>query len=257
MPGTAPLQGFLGYIYKRLILHIMLQEVENLCYTLHTLNCHNVSSEHAIRTNREPSDKWHNSVPTYFVYSFFTFNSIYSIDWAESIKREQVVYAEGSQQGMINSLIRFCYDKSSIEHKKNIKSELLKLHDESYIHDALDSITPDISELGSVVDEETDRRGYIHKPIERFIDAFECFLKSNTPKVRDIIDITLFIYRIRCNIFHGVKMVSELDGESLYVKRELQKLKVYTSFLNELNSFCLKSIQDTISRLMPENGEEQ
>ena len=55
---------------------------------LEVLHRDSASLEHAIR---KYDDRWHEFLPSRFVYSFFTFNTLYSVDWEKSLRTGKLV----------------------------------------------------------------------------------------------------------------------------------------------------------------------
>ena len=205
------------------------------------LNDNTVESIHQIKLKEEK--EWHDSVPTYFIYSFFTFNSVYSIDWEKTKDRTELTYTDYGENLSIKRLLDFCFrdpNKQDLYYLSNIVRSSLQ---EDFVKRTLGYIKPDISERGNVVYQEEDNKGFIHHPIEEFKEAFNRFLKSDCPSRNDCNTIVQFIYRVRCNLFHGLKLVCQLGNPNDEVKHELDKMKIYTTYLNQLNSFCIRQIK--------------
>ena len=64
--------------------------------------------KHAIQ---EVDEKWELFIPTHFVYEFFIFNTLYSIDWQQSLLSKKIIHyrnfsagEEDKQLGYINCI---------------------------------------------------------------------------------------------------------------------------------------------------------
>ena len=216
-------------------------KIRNYCIMIDHLNDNTVASIHQIKLKDEAV--WHDSVPTYFIYSFFTFNSIYSIDWEKTKDRTELTYTDYGENLSIKRLLDFCFrdpNKQDLYYLNKFVSSSLQ---EDFVKQTLDYIKPDKSEIGNVVYQEKDNKGIIHHPIEEFKEAFNKFIKTDNPSKTDCITIALFIYRVRCNLFHGLKLVCQLGDPNENVSQELDKMKIYTIYLNQLNSFCIRQIK--------------
>ncbi|MBQ9201944.1 MAG: hypothetical protein IJ154_06210 [Bacteroidales bacterium] len=229
------------------------KEIKQYCLTIDHLNYNTIHSAHQIKQGVE--DKWRDSIPTYFIYSFFTFNSIYSIDWGKTKSENELTYhSEGFERTRINKLLSFCFEGAE-EQAKITFSEFIKknLPDKFDTHDKFDTqvflglIKEDKNEKGNVKEIVEDKFGRYHYPIKDFKDAFRRFMKRDIPNEDECQKIAQFIYSVRCNLFHGLKQVVQLENRNSDIEKELYKLKVYTAFLNGINSFCINQIKHEFS----------
>lgn len=62
-----------------------IQEQLNDLYKLH------LDSKNLTHGIRERNASWQVYLPTKFIYSYFTFNTIYSVNWAESLEQNKVL----------------------------------------------------------------------------------------------------------------------------------------------------------------------
>ena len=206
---------------------------------LEVLHRDSASLEHAIR---KYDDQWHEFLPSRFVYSFFTFNTLYAIDWKESLaKGELVCYDDEdyprksenerfSEANRYHRYIDFCFSDR----------EFVKVYEEfffAFIGQTFD--TRDIlRELGNIrVDEKSS--GAIKKKyfIRNFYDACALTLNSKTLDIDNCRTILTFIYKIRCNIFHGTKTLKELHNKS-----QQKRIDIYTVFLIAINQMVFSYI---------------
>lgn len=223
------------------------KQIRNYCIMLDHLNGNTVSTQHQIKLVDDKN--WHNSIPTYFIYSFFTFNTIYTIDWEQTYSTNQLSYSDlSSEIRKISSLIDYCFKSADRDSLSYFKSRVIGKYDEAFYYEALDYIEPDETELGNIQETVEDTNGFIHHPIDEMTQSFSRFIENSIPQKRDIKSIAIFIYLVRCNIFHGLKLICQLyDNPNEKTIREIHKLKAYTAFLNELNTFCIRQINISFS----------
>ena len=215
--------------------------IRNYCMMIEHLNDNTVASVHQIKLKDEK--EWHDSIPTYFIYSFFTFNSIYSIDWEKTKDNNKFTYSCYGEKLSISRLLYFCFQNANSQDKYYLVYNVRSVLQESFVSQSLEYIKPDESSIGNVVTKEKDSKGRTHYPIIEFKNAVSKFMKGDTPNMNDCDAIAQFIYKIRCNLFHGLKLVCQLEKPNDDLAHELDKLKVYTVFLNSLNSFCIRQVK--------------
>lgn len=170
----------------------LLQSVQNL-KALHEDVC---MTEHAMY---ERHKRYMPYEPTYFLYNYFCFNTVFSIDWEASIKEGTVQDGEQSEEKRIKKLIDFCFSYSGFA----------------------DSFFPTFLEIVTVrfgVSEITKAMESIVIDNKRIDDDFINSFKSACGKVltekgftvRDLKTVFSFIYAVRCNIVHGTKSMQDM-----------------------------------------------
>lgn len=191
--------------------------------------------EHGIKDVGLESD-WKVFSPTRFIYSYFTFNSIFNIDWDKSLRQEEAVYWAQDVSGrfprekdQIKGYVRFCRDDvgSDISRvfAKSLQSSLF-LFGIQDPHKALLGIRPK---------NETTR-------VRRYREAFPtnfAKLQANALEPADhystLITALMFIYAVRNNVFHGSKTRIEMEDES-----QQQRLLIYSALLIATNSLLFE-----------------
>lgn len=170
----------------------LLKSVENL-RTLHEDVC---MTEHAMY---EGQKRFMPYEPTYFLYNYFCFNTIFSIDWEASVKEGVVQESELSEEKRIKRLIDFCFSypgfaESFFPTFKDIVTIRFELTE---IENAMEAIVAD--------DKRID---------EAFIGSFQSacgkVLTEKGFNVRDLKTVYSFIYAVRCNIVHGTKSMQHM-----------------------------------------------
>lgn len=209
--------------------------------TLFTIHLDTASSEHGIRTIREQDGKYKKFTPTSFVYAFFEFNILYNYDWNLSVTNKRLIaydddgYVPGtdilkyfyktdeglkiSERNKIKLFVQFCFNDRNFAkgYRENFYIILSRIYNDVEIKKALnkDKIT---------IDETIDQ-----EDIDSFIEALYNILEEgcdNTFK-DDIITCLLFIYKIRCNLFHGHKTIRDIEGSV----NQRTKLTIYFYFI--------------------------
>lgn len=234
-------------------------DVKNLIDSLKSLADLNGRLQHQFKEPQE--GKWRDSIQTYFIYSFFTFNGLYSVNWEKSIKQKRVVYwSDGnggkasessirndtgkmSEVSCIKKLIDFSLKRCSSDKLQELRNQMLKNWTSKDVILLANAVLEDNSKLGSIQNEYVDKNKIVYRPIQDYQTAVNSFMSTEMKNpIFDIQQIAIFIYKIRCNIFHGVKCLEELAADVKWIEQD--KLKWYTDFLNALNMFCLNRLKD-------------
>jgi hypothetical protein len=181
------------------------------------------SMEHAIRWW---GGEWKPYRPTRFIYSFFTFNSLYSIDWNKSLERRMLISHDGdntSEAERYHKYIDFCFQNSDFVERYG-----------SFVYEYVTSefsVAEILQEFTRINVDKTPNGGiYTQDFIDRFYDAcVDCLERRNFNK-RNCLMMVKFIYKIRCNIFHGTKTLKEL-----YDINQQRRIEIYTAIIIAVN----------------------
>ena len=177
------------------------------------------SMKHGIRQDGE----WIDYYPTYFIYSFFAFNSLYNYDWETSLRiGELKEYDEQmGERYKQKSYIDFVFSDPLFTsvYKDQFTRDFTRYFSKETI----------IQELESMSDDRFHRRMMISSVNSLFKrDRFN----------KDIVDeITKYLYRVRNNIFHGAKSVKEMEDLG-----QQRRLIIYASFVIALNQMVFSYI---------------
>lgn len=186
--------------------------------------------EHAIKE----FDSWKPYIPTQFIYTFFTFNTLYNIDWRRSLrKRDICMCTYGGEEYRYNLYLKFCCNETHYDFLIEYKDFFIRCvtfkHSSDEILKLLKNIELDVNDRGSIQDPEQ---------INKFISACTKCLKGNRLDYDILKDILDFIYQIRCNLFHGVKTMDMLKSEA-----QQKRLEIYTSFIVAINQMIFSYLQ--------------
>jgi hypothetical protein len=158
--------------------------------------------EHGISYQRS---NWELFEPSKFIYSFFTFNMLYEINWEETLSRVLIPNTRRKDftSNKIILLLKFIYshldDFSFISFYKKYDTELS-------IIDNSKSIRRDINIL------KKDKTTFLRNRntyLENFTTALKNLKKGNI-SIEDHYKLIIFCYQVRNNIFHGLKKATEM-----------------------------------------------
>jgi hypothetical protein len=208
-------------------------------HDLFGLHSASLELEHAVRQGHE--GEWQAFSPSRFVYAFFTFNSIYAWNWEKSFRENKLVEWEqivdpktGRTRDMREyeqflDLIAF-YNNVLGDDTPRIVAKLVdKLLDLFGIVDAQDKLTR--------ID-RTNEDGKMKNLREKFPKAFATICEATAPTQKHhqaLRDALNFIYRVRCNIFHGSKRTIEMQNPE-----QQTRLLIYTSVLIATNGLLFE-----------------
>ncbi len=196
-------------------------------FTLRIVHKSAAQLQHAIRTEGE---QWQEYFPSHFIYTYFAFNSLYNIDWEESLHCGRIRnirhynhhsserLTEGDKQ---RSYIDFCFQHT----------HFVSLYKDFFIravvkNKSIDGINRMLADI--VLD---SRHGNVNnvRDINNFKNAFNSFITGSLEK-EVVVTIVDFICKIRNNLFHGIKTVEDMKQLG-----QQRRLEVYASFLVGLN----------------------
>jgi hypothetical protein len=165
---------------------------------------------------------------TPFAYEFFLYNSLYQIDWSKSLKEGRIEVhtpdtfdkEEKVQQSIFEDFLR----EYSMAYPELINTAFARLSNTRLGEDA--RISLDKSKGGPK----------FYGDLNQLQERLKRFSKMNTPELhKDVFDYVgrcrPFVYKVRCNIFHGRKTIAEA-----YEPGQNQRIEVYYYFLNSLVS---------------------
>lgn len=183
--------------------------------------------EHAVSYD---GAEWFSYAPTQFMYAYVAFNAVYSIDWNNSLQTGELSLfpKASSESDKFNKYLEFCFQDcdfvASFAHfffnyitapigSNNILSELKR-------------IQPDVNRVLANV--------YGHDFIMKFKNTCDDCISGRHFTVENIKTIVYFIYKIRCNVFHGVKGLDELNDE-----RQQVRMRIYSAIILAVNQMGL------------------
>lgn len=217
---------------------------------------------------KEPEfDEWYDARPTYFMYEFFTFNNLYAINWSGTFYTKRLQYQQGfqstkagpSEKKCIEFLINYVFKNKDINEIQVIEKAFIGNLTTKEVKDIVLSVKYDSCDNGNLSKIKAGEYNRIENFQLAYMHIMEDFANLEKDElIKDIINIATLVYLIRCNIFHGVKDVSELcrdwnDQEP--AKMEIKKIDLYIRFLRVINYECFKTINSiAIRKGLKESG---
>lgn len=221
----------------------MNNKIKNLydnCDNLRMLHHETAIIKHAIMDGKTAKE-WTEYNPTHFIYVFFCFNALYSVNWNKSLKEGAIKYyerynSEGTYIGISETkqyekMLSFCFfnNNSFVYHfYKRFLNIIMMEYNEDDIFEIIETIEEDIKPNGRITEEK----------ISSFKNAIEDLLINNKFEQSVLEHVIRFIYDIRCNVFHGTKELAEV----LTNRKEKKKLKLYSYILIAVNQMILSYI---------------
>jgi len=197
---------------------------------LHDLHRDSSGLEHYAK---DQEGKQRSTMPvTPFVYDFFLYNTLYSIDWEKSVSSGQIRNYPARGKG--------CLSESA---KQDRFEGFLKQLAKNYPEVLGDAFYPlaKMSLEGAWTRVEPDAYISIEKGNEFFnnLRALQALVKKSNGLDESQLDQVFdkikqcrkFVYDVRCNIFHGTKHMGEI-----WVDEQKKRIEVYRLFLNCLLS---------------------
>jgi len=195
--------------------------------------------DHAVKEiDRELAD-WRPFSPSRFIYSYFTFNSIYGFDWQNCVEKQSAINWEPDEKrrlpneiDQIKPLLKFCLYpleiKTPVKYSQLLKKQLsmFSISDPFQFLEKIDSSNESKKTKGL-------RKAFpgsfknIYYPNEN-LDVFYSSLCS----------VIHFIKDVRNNIFHGTKTRIEMQDTP-----QQTRLLIYTSVINAINGLFFLVIE--------------
>ena len=169
----------------------------------------------------ESEYKWIEFYPTDFIYSFFAFNSLYNIDWDKSLRGrgEPRGYGYGAtEKDKQGAYLDFCLSDDKF-------TDMYKAYFRGYV-----SRRPNVMDSLRLVKQEKYMRPNLRND---FVDACGQLIDDGNFNKEIVTVMVEFVYKVRNNIFHGAKNLS--DMKNLY---QQERLKIYASLVIALNQMA-------------------
>lgn len=221
-----------------------MNDVKNFIDSLHRSHLENAQQ---VFTAKSAGRRSHIVSPfTNFVFEFFLYNSLYSIDWETTRRENQLQYhvrqsvsedkdvacnQNVTEPQMQRAIEKFCKQRCKEIDREILTDAFLPISALEGLSDTWTSITPD-----SRVSSE-DGRAFFQRieEIGRLLKAGS--LKPQKDNFRLIENCRHFVYMVRNNIFHGAKSLGEISDPG-----QARRIEVYDLFLRCLNSLCFLAL---------------
>lgn len=197
--------------------------------------------------------EWKLFEPSQFIYAYFAFNSFYSINWEDSVTKQEIIKWEItseennnneniSESRKISSFIQFIYnsfvDESLSNEEIEYSKQLISTNFSSELKKRLkDRVNFDLNDI--IVDININEEMKL-----RFINKYDALINTKLigKNFRKALNtVLLFIYNVRNNIFHGTKNIIQMMD-----KQQRNRLYIYTSIILTINELLFDAIEKRI-----------
>jgi len=223
----------------------MSRKLDSFLDTLHRAHCDNSRQRYlAQKAGRQAKP----IMPlTPFVYEFFLYNSLYQVDWPESVARGQVVssrrdQSETQQQRCLWSFIR--------EDVRKNPAHLFRAFEPLLHLGPIEGKWCEVAGDGRICREDGRRFFESVRTLQRELRA--CNAPESMPTNKKTLDLVekarFFIYQVRNNVFHGSKSLGVT-----YEKNQKRRIEVYELILKGITSlfFLAMDRQPVATDLVP------
>lgn len=211
---------------------------------------------HSVRkVNEKSSCRIEPYEPSMFIYSFFTFNSLYNIDWKETVNNncKNITYNDGSERDRINDYLDFLW-------AENQEDDIIKVFNYT-----LTKVIRQYLTVKGVDDTPTNIPIWIQTNMVEFIYSssedipqekkfsknqiykFERILRNSFERgeldCQNMKHLAQIIYSVRCNLFHGAK-----DPEFFEENHQMERFVIYAAILTAINQLLFSTIHRQLSR---------
>lgn len=185
---------------------------------------------------------WKMFEPSKFVYSYFTFNTLYSYDWPLSIYKLQLKIHQDEiiEEQKFKRMIDFIFENQN-EIKSSEFIEFLLQPNKKKGAKTKESLKKALKHITSDNNiSETER--------DNFIKEFAKLIDSEIIRKGKLKILLRFIYNVRNNIFHGTKNTIEMTDPG-----QRKRLEIYSNLLNATNNLLFKSLEKKLNFKLDEN----
>ena len=131
-----------------------IRSITNNSYNLRMLHIETARLQHAIKTNFRGESIWEEYNPTHFLYIFFCFNTLYSVDWQTSLERGRIRNhgRRLTERDKYKLMLDFCFDDK--QYYKSFKDKFIRIVTNELPQDEIfnifETIHPDSHYLGNI-----------------------------------------------------------------------------------------------------------
>lgn len=218
------------------------------------------STTEYIHSVRRVNDNKHTRIepyePSTFIFSYFTFNTLYNINWRTTVLNGlRIVKSNNAKKetDRINDYLEFIWnnnkpDRIAVEFSSTIDHVIQQYLAEKGIGthstSSKDWIMTNMSDFILVFNEANSKE---KKFKDEDIDKFEAYIlkpfKNQNLDFSEIKYLVSIIYLIRCNLFHGAK-----DPEFFEENHQMERFVIYAAILTAINQLLFSTIYRQLSR---------
>ncbi len=179
--------------------------------------------------------------PTKFVYAFFNFNTIYQVDWKNSIDRKEIlphdkIFDEkrGNERNLFEN-----------EQQDKLLDFILSQIDFQIASSELNKALNNLEKEGINVVKELEKitldKNVTDRMKRKFLESFENLLSGNFQDrecfYKSIKSVITLIYNVRNNIFHGNKDRFQLENREQQIR-----LRIYAEVIQSICQLAIKAV---------------
>jgi hypothetical protein len=190
-----------------------------------------------------------------FIYTFFVFNNLYSIDWQTSLTSpdKEPDEADGSNQEQFWKMIAVCYQNTAFNAPSHYSQHLVDFCERFGFSNPLSKLKGIRSEQNTELENKlqkqyTERqkpgkgKELTMQSIANFKESFKALYRYGKGTAVSLVDhqlhlnnVLYFIYCVRCNVFHGDKGVAVAHIQ----RSQDERLLIYSAALLAANQLIL------------------
>lgn len=218
------------------------------------------STTEYIHSVRRVNDQRHTRVepyePSMFIFSYFTFNTLYNIYWKTTVSNgcsKTESNKKKSELARINDYLEYIWnankpDKIAVEFSKTIEHVIQQYLVEKGIAphstSTKDWITGNMRDFILVFNKENDKENkFTEKERDNFKNYIAKPFDNEILELSEIKHIVNIIYLIRCNLFHGAK-----DPEFFEDNHQKERFVIYAAVLTAINQLLFSTIHRKLYR---------
>ena len=230
-----------------------LQSIDDV-YKLHLIS---KNINHGIGTGYHGINQWRLFEPSRFVYAFFAYNTIYSINWRKTVEKNEIINWDAnnpndtinrevrmSETKKMRELSKFIYETHIFSEENKDLSDNKKKFAEHYKKTLFDNITlVKIKEecIASTLRYITTDKRITTEDKERFRKNLLNLIEGNLINkdfTRAVDSLMVFIYNVRNNIFHGSKTILEMSNDG-----QRERLLLYAAIIMTMNDLLFEALE--------------
>lgn len=218
----------------------------DILYELHMLHYFSVNQKHYLKIK----DNFRLFEPTKFVYSYFSFSTIFNYDWSKLLDNKDIVPHQKRKVFFDNGDYKEHeeYEKIKIERYLNfIFDNISSKNRKEFIQKIMNNKT--LEEIKKLIDSSKLKKNDLNTLNKSFKYLVKDYSDSEGIETfkRRIINITNIVGSVRNNIFHGSKgIIKMIETE------QRDRLMFYSNFINSLNEQFFKVISDNVYIDLPD-----
>ena len=173
--------------------------------------------DHGIRERNQGSG-WRAFAPSKFVYAYFVFNSLYSIDWESSVRNETLTdlnRGDSEEFDKIQAMANFV----GINRFNLSLPEYIKGHLDMSVEEATEELR--------------------NAEIANHFKATFNKVMGGQDVSNSVESMLRFVYRVRNNVFHGTKRILHMEENG-----QSNRLKIYAAILLAVNELLFDAVAE-------------